>query len=415
MRPWVVIAAVVFAAASLGAASTALSFRSTLDGALDEALSRLPPPETDGLTHRVPIENAGPALAPLRARLARVVRGGRGAPRQARIVVVGSSHVGSDLVTSIVRRHLQRAFGDAGHGFVVAVPPWADYWQAGVSVAEGEGWEVVEPHVKRPIAGAFGPIGMAFDAIEPAWAELGARRASHVELWFLRQPSGGVLEAEVDGARSRIDTAHEALAPGIEVFGVPDGAHHVRLVADGARPVRLFGAVFERDAEGVVVDALGRDAATAEQLLASDAAIQTAMLATRRADLFVVWLGANEASEDRPIELQRDQFEQLIARLAAAWPQAGCLVLGPLDRRQHDPGGHPFVPPALARIAAMHREVASSRGCAFYDSMAWQGGAGAVERFRSAGLMRDDLLHLGEPGYRRYGQDLLRALVSELR
>lgn len=386
-----------------------------LEDRLSEVLEALPPPIEDGLTRPVPIEGPPEAIAPLRRALARVVESHDAGPRQARVVMLGSSHVGGDLVSGFLRQRLQRVFGDAGHGFVMAVPPYGDYWQSGAFVGEGEGWEVVEPNGKHLEVGAYGPIQIAFDAVEPAFAELGASSATRVDLYYLRQPGGGELTVELDGARHVLDTRADEIEAGIEVIGVPDGAHHLRLEADGSRPVRVFGAVFEHERDGVLVDQLGLNATTAAHLLQNDAATQRTFWSARRADLFVLWLGTNEASEIWPIELQRERFAAAIERLREAWPRAGCLVLGPLDRRQHDPEGRPFVPPALHPIAAMQREVALELGCAFYDSLAWQLGEGAVERFLDAGLMRADRVHLTEPGYQRYAADLTRALVAAVR
>jgi len=380
---------------------------------LDEVHEGLPVAPDDGLTARVPIE-APEALAPLRRALLRLVAGEGTGLRQARIAMLGSSHVGGDMVSGLMRQHLQRVFGDAGHGFVIAVPPYGDYWQWGASVAEGEGWRTTAPHDKWREVGAYGPVQVAFDATESAFAELAAS-AARIELLYLRQPGGGPLAVQLDGARLTIPTDASEVEAGVEILAVRDGEHRLRLEADGAQPVRIFGAAFERERDGVLVDTLGLNATTAWHLTQNDPTTQRAFWASRRADLAVLWLGTNEASETWPIEVQRERFVGALERVRAAWPAAGCLVLGPLDRRQHDPEGHPFVPPALAPIAAMQRDEALARGCAYYDSLAWQRGEGAVERFLEAGLLRPDRVHLTHEGYRRYAADLLRALVEAMR
>ncbi len=319
-------------------------------------------------------------------------------------------------MSGYVRDRLQRHFGDAGHGFVSAVPPFDDYWQWGVEVREGEGWAVVEASHKFGEPSAFGPNGMAFDAFEPAWAELHTDHASSIALYYARQPAGGSLDVVIDGERSAVSTEGDRLEAAIARFEVPDGAHDIRLETLEAAPVRLYGMTIERDAPGVVVDQLGLNAATAAFLLQNDEITQRDFLASRAPHLFVVWLGNNEATEGAPIALQADRFERVIDRLRAAMPGAGCLVIGPLDRRQHDPEGRPFVPNGLHPIAVMHRDVALARGCAFYDALAWQGGEGAVERFEAAAppLVRGDRVHLTHDGYVRFGADLLGALLDAI-
>lgn len=402
----------------------------------------------DGLTTSVAIEGSTANFSRLRRALESVVRADlalpEGPPPQARIAMFGSSHVAGDLVSGFLRDRLQRQFGDAGHGYVTAVPPYEDYWQRGVHVEEGEGWGVVEASSKFLDTAAFGLNGMAFDALEPAWAELTAERASHVELFYASQPLGGELEISIDGVSHVLSTESaptEAPREGrmegpvegpmegpmegaVEHIALVDDAHRVRIETDGTRPVRLFGVAFERDVPGVLVDQLGLNGTIAAHLVQSDEAVQRALLSSRRPDLFVMWLGTNEASEDWPLEVQATRFRAAIERLSSAMPGAGCLVIGPLDRRQHDPHGNPFVPWALGPIAAMQHDVALEQGCAFYDAMAWQEGEGPltegtdgpVERFEAATppLIRPDRVHLTFEGYVRFATDLTRALLEVL-
>jgi lysophospholipase L1-like esterase len=62
----------------------------------------------------------------------------------------------------------------------------------------------------------------------------------------------------------------------------------------------------------------------------------------------------------------------------------------------------------------MQRRAAASHGCAFFDTLAWQCGPGAVERWLAcdSALERDDRIHFTEQGYRRLGEALLRALLA---
>jgi|GEM_PF-1810722 len=392
----------------------------TLTERLTNLRAELPRSE-DGLTHTIAIEGSPANFLRLRGALEGIVATDvegavTGPPRRARIVMLGASHVAGDLVSGYVRDRLQRHFGDAGHGFVSAVPPFDDYWQWGVEVEEGEGWAVVEASRKFEAMDAFGPNGMAFDAFEPAWAALRTTHASSLALYYLRQPAGGPLEVVIDDEAHPLATEGEQNEGAIEHFEVPDGAHEVRLETHERAPVRIYGMAFERDVAGVVVDQLGLNAATAGFLLQNDEVSQRAFLASRDPDLFVVWLGNNEATEGTAIDVQAERFIGVIVRLRAAMPGAGCLVIGPLDRRQHDPDGHPFVPDALGPIAAMQHDVALDQGCAFYDALAWQGGEGAVERFEAASplLIRDDRVHLTHEGYVRFGADLLFALIAQL-
>src|SRR6516165_5953327 len=59
-----------------------------------------------------------------------------------RIIHYGDSPTTSDLITGDIRSLLQRHFGDAGHGFVLADNPWAWYHHAGVKVF-ALGWRML--------------------------------------------------------------------------------------------------------------------------------------------------------------------------------------------------------------------------------------------------------------------------------
>lgn len=367
----------------------------------------------DGMTHDVPLDDPdGELHAAVERGLERTISG----EGSLRFAFFGSSHVAGDLVTGYLRQRLQRHFGDAGHGFVTAVPLYGGYWQWGVRVEDGEGWETVEPTVKDMAPDAYGMTGIGFDAVEPAWAAIDTEttRASHLEVHFLRQPGGGPLELRVDGVPLTIETDFERRAAGIEYVALADRPHRVEISASGERPTRLYGFVLERETPGVVVDQLGVNGLTAAIALLSDEAVVRDFVAARRPDVVAIWLGANEASEGWPLEHQETNLRAIVTRIRDAAPTAACLVLGPLDRRQHDEAGNPFVPGALAGLFEVHRRVARDMGCAYFDSYAWQGDAGAVERYESADppLVRDDRLHLTHRGYVRLGASLLRALLT---
>ena len=182
----------------------------TLDAVLAKLERFLGEPPTDGITHEVALEDeSGHALDRLGEALLRAARH----EGVARLAFYGGSHTASDFYTGEIRARLQRRLGDAGHGFVLAAMPITDYWQWGARVADGEGWDVVEPSLKHSDVDRYGLAGMAFDATVPAWARVETDRstASHLELLYLRQPGGGHVDVRIDDAPiETIDTASES-------------------------------------------------------------------------------------------------------------------------------------------------------------------------------------------------------------
>ncbi len=385
-----------------------------LASAARELLAALPPPPTDALTGVVPMEDpSGRALDPLYAALARAARG----EGTARIVFYGGSHTASDLYTGTMRVELQRAFGDAGHGFVLAAPPISGYWQRGARVDEAEGWDVVTPSSKRTGVEHYGLAGIAFEssAAHEATARVATdgSRASRVEVSDVAQPSGGALGVRIDGVAHVVETAAPAPAAGRRVFALADAEHTVELRARGR--VRVSGLVFERGDHGVVVDQLGLAGAKARHLLLWDESTWGPLFDARAQDLVAVSYGTNEADDVHLAHAQHeDHFRRMLARLRARPPSAPSPALGTTERHLRVADGSWRVPSLLAVLAAQQRAIAIELGCAYADLAAWQGGPGAVERWLAADppLMRDDRVHYTDPAYHRLAHALLRAWLA---
>lgn len=375
-------------------------------------------PPSDGLTREIELEDpSGHALDRLGDALVRAARH----EGVARLVFYGGSHTASDFYTGEIRSRLQRRFGDAGHGFVLAAMPITDYWQWGVRVADGDGWDVVEPSLKHFDVDTYGLAGIAFDATVPAWASVETDRttASHLELLYLRQPGGGHIDVRIDDADiESIDTSSARAEAGIQVYGVPDAPHTIEISADGTAPVRVYGFVLERDTDhGVVVDQLGLAGSKARHQLFWDHELWRTFLESRRPDLVSLSYGNNEG-DDRHLTTEQHvaQFRTVVQRLRADFPSVSCLVIGPTDRQLMDETGAYVTPALLGQLAEAQRAIAAEEGCAFFDTIAWQCGGGAVDRWLACDppFERDDRIHLMEPAYRRLGSSILRAMIHAL-
>ncbi len=376
------------------------------------------PPPSDELTHEVElIDPSGHALDQLGEGLLRAARH----EGVARLAFYGGSHTASDFYTGMIRSRLQHRLGDAGHGFVLAAMPITDYWQWGARVLDGEGWDVIEPSSKHSDVDAYGLAGIAFDSEIPAWASVETERttASHVELFFLRQPGGGHIDVRIDDVDvESIDTSSPRTEAGIHVYGVADAPHRIEIAADGSAPVRVFGFVLERDTDhGVVVDQLGLAGSKARHQLFWDEDLWRTFLEARRPDLVSLSYGNNETDDVHLTTAEHiEHFRTIVRRLRRDFPEVSCLIIGPTDRQLLMETGEYTTPALLGEIASAQQEIAAEEGCAFFDTMAWQCGPGAVERWLTCDppLERDDHIHLLEPAYRRLGSSLLRAILHAL-
>jgi len=343
---------------------------------------------------------------------------------QARIAAWGASHTAADLYTGTIRRVLQSAYGDAGHGFIVAGRPWKFFRQSDVNLAASDGWLVDRVDKADALTdGRYGIAGVSVRSASPAdFTRAGTtrdnavgRRASTVEAWFLHQPDGGSFDVFVDGRRARVvPTAAANHAPGYATFAVPDRGHVVEVRPRGDGEVRLFGLVLERTVPGVILDTLGIPGSRAETLLKWDHAIFRHQVERRRPDLVILAYGTNEAGDDDvPIAEYETRLQEVVTEVRTAAPQASCLLIGPTDRPLETPDRR-FVPrPRRAEVTGVQRRIAFDRGCAFFDPAAMMGGEGGMVQWVRAvpPLASGDHVHLTPAGYEIMGQMLVRELM----
>jgi lysophospholipase L1-like esterase len=184
--------------------------------------------------------------------------------------------------------------------------------------------------------------------------------------------------------------------------------------------VRLFGAVLETDAPGVVVDNLGLGGTRAANHLDWDEALWLDGIRRRAPDLYVLAYGANESiDEDEPIETYRANLGAVLGRFRQALPGSSCLLVGPQDYPMQEEGAAddaPWLPRArLSAIVDVQRDVAGAAGCGFFDTRAMMGGEGSMQAWVAAEppLAKPDHLHLTPLGYLHLGRVLSDAIMAE--
>lgn len=377
-------------------------------------------PDEGGPFHDVALEQPE-ALAPLGAALERA-EAGEGI---ARIVVYGGSHTAGDLFTGRMRELLQGRYGDSGHGFVPIVPVVRRHWAWGVRIDDAEGFEVLQVGFKRREVARYGLAGAAFLAEEPgAFAAVqsdhwgNGRFASRLELLYDQVPGGGSFDVILDGRVVRtIETAQDPAEGATARWEVSDGPHRLEVRANADGEIYLFGVVMERDRPGVIVDNLGLVGSKARHQLLWDEALWRRYFVARDPDVVMLAYGNNETTDTHLTIAQHEaQLREVLDRIAEATPDAACMLIGPTDRpRLLDDGTlEPFE--VVQDLTEMHRRVARDRGCAFFDTLAFQGGLGASLDWiaRDPPLMRDDRQHLTRESYLAWGTTLTRATLRAI-
>ena len=348
-------------------------------------------------------------------KLERTERGEVGAVT--RISHFGDSPLTGDLISGDARSRLQAAFGDGGHGFVLAGRPWAWYGHRGVSI-EASGWRVLSPLLAPGNAGYHGLAGVTLSSRGEARSEIGLekRTFTRLEVLFTRQPGGGTLLVSVDGgAAEAVPTAGLERETASFSLAVVAGGRKVVLRSKGDGEVALHGVVLENEGPGVVYDALGANGASVHFLSLLDASSWERALELRRSDLVILGYGTNESGywENPGARYRRDHTE-VIGRIRRALPDAAILLMAPMDRGMRGESGDIVTMPSIPKIVDGQRQAARESGVAFFDTYAAMGGEGTMARWYESEprLVTGDFTHTTHQGSARIARLLVGALVN---
>jgi hypothetical protein len=364
------------------------------------------------------LDPSGHALNAFFAALRRTSRKQPGAIT--RIAHFGDSIIVSDYVSGTLRRKLQAAFGDAGHGFVLIANAWPAYFHNDVSRYATAGFSV--SRIVGPYAadGFYGLGGVSFSTPPNVLSRVGTaesgdfgRKVSSFTLYYLEQPSGGTLELSVDGQPPQ-ELSTEGPSPKSKTFRVevPDGSHQLSLQTKRGTS-RLFGVVLERAEPGVVLDALGVQGARIRFMDKQDDQHWADQLRLRSPDLLVYEFGANE-STDGFLYSMADYHRTMLDVLEQgkrALPGSSCLVIGTMDRAAKV-GDEIVSLRVMPDLLANQKQAALDAGCAFFDTFTAMGGAHSMPRWVRKGLGQADMTHPTAVGAEIIGTWIYRALLQ---
>ncbi len=364
------------------------------------------------------VDPSGRGLAGFYRALERVQRKEPGA--KARVAWFGDSIIVSDFVSSILRRKLQQEFGDAGHGYMLIANAWPAYFHMDVTRYATSGWKV--SRIVGPLAsdGWYGLGGVSFKADAHALARWGTapegdfgRNVSRFELAYVEQPGGGRVQIRLDKKDLEVlDTSGPEKRVRYHELEAPDGPHELEIQTLSGQS-RLFGVVMERDVPGVVLDALGVQGARIRFLDQQDDAHWAEQLAWRKPDLIAYQFGANESGDGLlyPMVDYHRTMKDVVAQGRKVLPEAGCLIVGAMDRAQKK-GENVVSMGIIPLLIAEQKKVAEELGCAFFDTFKAMGGTGSMPIWVRRGLGQADMTHPTGAGSDVIGTWLFRALMK---
>lgn len=368
-------------------------------------------------------------MAPFYRALHRVA-GGEGMARAAHY---GDSTIAADGITSTVRERLQARFGDGGPGYLSAGmdPRWNI--RQDVSISRSGTWDTVSLLLGGG-SGRYGYGGIVSTAqadagltvTSPKGADGKPKPMQRLELWYQVGPAKAPAEGEppvppgtwwasasgksVGGGSALADNTGDRQL----VVDLPEGYTRLAFGANGG-PVTFYGAVLETAGPGVVWDALGVVGVGSRSFTQHSRKHLASQVAQRRPDLVVVMLGGNELG--LPVLGQKDgsgyipYYTEAVQRLRTGAPEAGCLLISPLDQGTRD-GGKATTKPNLPRMIAAQKQAAAAEGCAYWDAFSAMGGKDAITRWTATKppLAWTDLVHLSAKGQAIIGDLLADAI-----
>jgi lysophospholipase L1-like esterase len=341
-----------------------------------------------------------------------------------RIAHFGDSTIAFDGITQTVRERMQRRFGDAGHGFVLAARGTLPYGHHQIRHESEGDWRVLDITRQSLSDGRYGLGGAqarsgggATAFVETGTHAAVGRVASRFQVLFERYAHGGRFDYRLDGGDwTTVDTRTEDGSSSDDAVTVETepGEHRFSIRVNGHGDVHVYGFVMENGDRGVVYDSLGYVGARASRMLGFDPTHLATQLRSRDTSLVIIGFGGNDADDDRT----QDEFEYTFRRVARlvreARPEASCMLMAPLDQAQRDERGQITTLPSVPRIVEAMRSVARAEGCAFFDTWTAMGGEGAMGEWyrQEPRLSSGDFRHATPAGYRVIGEMLYRALLQ---
>jgi lysophospholipase L1-like esterase len=383
--------------------------------------------------HFTPVEDSrGQALQRFHDALGKLEAGGE-PDAKVRVAVYGSSSVAADRYTGYLRGYLQHRFGDGGVGFVSLVPLWRWHRHNEVNASATSGWTIEHAQKERTgrLDGHYGLLGASAHtaskrahalvrASTPRGAMTDVTASDIVELYHLAQPGGGRYRVEIGRKQvGEVSTQADTHAAAYFRPAWKGPAMPVRVKPVGDGEVRLFGAVFEREGPGVVVDELGIGGTRATNMVGWTEEIWADNLRRRAPALYILAYGANEAGDDEqehPIARYRQDLGAVLDRFERVLPEASCVLVGPQDFPMRAPDDQESWQrrPRMDAVVQAQREIAKNHGCGFFDTRELMGGPDHMMAWVAAQppLAKADHLHFTTLGYTHMGRVLADALLA---
>lgn len=279
------------------------------------------------------------------------------------IAFIGDSITRGENILGPLRTSLQSEYGDGGDGWLSitgAAPSTSTVTTAGT-------WSTVD--ATSAAVGVDVQHMNSTDTATPASAEFESTATDFV-IHYLKQANGGSFRYQVDGGGwTTVDTSNASSAfASVSITGLSNAAHTVRVevTVAGTAGVTLMGVDAQISGGGVRVHDLGNSGSAASQWVTVNEAIWKDGIAALDPDLVILWLGANDRTNNASPYTTMNHKSTLISRLRNAVPSADILVLSIISN------GNAATHTTTDFVAGAYG-LARARNLAFFDTWRYLG------------------------------------------
>ena len=359
------------------------------------------------------IENAN-TLEPLFAKMLQQRTSGG---KKVNIVHIGDSHVLGNFLTREVRNRLQKAFGDAGRGFIFPYKLAQSNGPKDYLVETNCRW--IGSSCQKDLATEthFGVAGfkivgtslkseLTFKMRDTATAE--TQSFTKVTVFQRKNALEYDLEVRDEETNQTAQLFIEDDYSRSYYFDRPVGQVTIaaKKTTDRERTLTFDGVSLENELSGVLYHSIGVNGAKfMDYARAKYFARQVADL---EPDLVILSFGTNEGQGKTDADYMRSTMKNLITQIQESSPSAVIMLTTPADSYLRGKGFNPF----LSEISAIIRDYAREKGLALWDLHNFSGGENSAVSWKANGLMSSDSVHYSKTGYIVQGKLLYQSIIK---
>lgn len=311
---------------------------------------------------------------------------------------------------------LQSRFGGSGVGFVDIASPTAGFrisvrttskgW-ASYAVTDKSGFDANRQGINERY---FVPRGNGQVTLEGN----GAMKTMHQDAWevttlYFRAPSRAVVTGRLDdGADQTFTIGGSSEVQQVQLAGRAEKAFWS--VPEGAG---VFFGVGLESRQGITVDNFSMRGNSGMTLSKVPENTLMQFAAVRPYDLIVLQFGLNVANNKQSdYSGYEKEMENVIRKLARAFPKTSILIVGVGDRGERK-NGSIVTMGGIKALGRYQQQMAFKTGCAFWNLYQGMGGSGSIVKMADAkpAMANKDYTHINSKGGQFVAQRLFDALM----